>query len=278
MTTTFTDISTELTDVAQKIRQISVKIRSNYTGIGSGIIWQSDGLIITNAHVAVSDKLTVELWDGREFEAVRIKIDPIKDLAALKIATTNLHQVTIRDSEKLRVGEIVLGVGNPLGDTNAVTTGIISQIQQNSIIADIQLFPGNSGGAMTDSLGQVIGINTMIASGLAVAISTITVERFLETANDINNSLKLGVTLKPIVIGTKRERTLGLLVLSVNDRSYANAAGVQIGDIIFGVSGRFFQQPDDLTHYLQLVDDKELFALQIVRGGTQIVLDVVVNI
>ncbi|WP_392532247.1 S1C family serine protease [Nostoc sp. C117] len=181
MSITFTNLSAELTEVADKIRQTSVKIRSSNMGVGSGVIWQSNGLIITNAHVAVSNKLTVELWDGREFQGVPTKIDPTKDLAVLKIPTSNLHAATIRNSSELRVGEIVLAVGNPLSDTNAVTTGIISQIQGNSLIADIQLFPGNSGGAMTDSLGRVVGINTMIAFGLAIAISTHTVEGFLES-------------------------------------------------------------------------------------------------
>ncbi|MDJ0798321.1 MAG: PDZ domain-containing protein [Calothrix sp. MO_167.B12] len=114
----------------------------------------------------------------------------------------------------------------------------------------------------------------MIAYGLAVAISTTTVERFLATANNINKPRRLGVTLKPVIIGAKRQPTLGLLVLSVNHRSYAEAAGVQIGDIIFGVSGRFLQQVEDLTYYLQPTNDKELLALQILRGGTQIVVNV----
>lgn len=275
MTATFTNISTELTDIAQKIRNSSVKIRSGNTGFGSGVIWKSDGLIITNAHVATSKKLTVELSDGREFTAARTKIDPTKDLAALKVNSINLNlnSATIGDSEKLRVGEIALAVGNPLGDNNAVTTGIISQIQQNSIISDIQLFPGNSGGAMTDASGRVIGINTMIAYGLSVAISSNTVERFLETVNT-NSSRKLGVVLKPLIIEINRQPTLGLLVLSVNHQSHAEAMGIQIGDIIFGCSGRLFRQPDDLTNYLQLVDKKQVSQLQMLRGGKQIVVNI----
>lgn len=277
MTATFTNISTELTDIAQKIRNSSVKIRSGNTGFGSGVIWKSDGLIITNAHVATSKKLTVELSDGREFSAVRTKIDPTKDLAALKVNADNLklnlNSATIGDSDKLRVGEIALAVGNPLGETNAVTTGIISQIQRNSIISDIQLFPGNSGGAMTDVSGRVIGINTMIAYGLSVAISSNTVEKFLESAN-ANSSRKLGVILKPLIIEINRQPTLGLLVLSVNHQSHAEAMGIQIGDIIFGCSGRLFRQPDDLTNYLRLVDDKQVSQLQILRGGKQIVVNI----
>ncbi|MEM7716067.1 MAG: trypsin-like peptidase domain-containing protein [Cyanobacteria bacterium P01_A01_bin.68] len=280
MTATFTNISTELTDIAQKIRKSSVKIHSGNTGFGSGVIWKSDGLIITNAHVATSKKLTVELSDRREFTAIRTKIDPTRDLAALKIDTDNLkfklNSATIGDSNKLRVGEIALAVGNPLGDNNAVTTGIISQIQRNSIISDIQLFPGNSGGAMTDASGRVIGINTMIAYGLSVAISSNTVERFLESAHKIS-SRKLGVILKPLITGTNRQATLGLLVLSVNHQSHAEAMGIQIGDIIFGCSGRLFRQTDDLTNYLQLVDNKESLQLQILRGGKQIVMNIAFN-
>jgi len=277
MTAILANISTGLTDIAQQICNSSVKIRNGNTGVGSGVIWKSDGLIITNAHVATSKKLTVELSDGREFIAVRTKIDPTKDLAALKIDADNLklnlNSATIRDSDKLQVGEIALAVGNPLGDSNAVTTGIISQIQQNSIISDIQLFPGNSGGAMTDDSGKVIGINTMIVYGLSVAISTNTVERFLESVHG-NSSRKLGVTLKPLIIETNRQSTLGLLVLSVNHQSHGEAIGIQIGDIIFAFSGRLFRQPDDLTNYLQVVDDKELSQLQILRGGKEIVLNI----
>ncbi|MEL7244829.1 MAG: trypsin-like peptidase domain-containing protein [Cyanobacteria bacterium J06573_2] len=275
MTTTFTNISTELTDIAQKIRNSSVKIRSGNTGFGSGVIWESDGLIITNAHVATSKKLTVELSDGRKFTAIRTKIDPTRDLAALKVNTINLNlnSAIIGDSDKLRVGEIALAIGNPLGDSNAVTTGIISQIQRNSIISDIQLFPGNSGGAMTDASGKLIGINTMIAYGLSVAISSNTVKRFLESVHE-NRSRKLGVILKPLTIEIDRQPSVGLLVLSVNHQSDAEAMGIQIGDIIYGCSGRLFQQPDDLTNYLQLVDDKEVSQLQILRGGKQIVLNI----
>ena len=171
------------------------------------------------------------------------------------------------------MGEIALAVGSPLGDSNAVTTGIISQIQRNSIISDIQLFPGNSGGAMTDASGRVIGINTMIAYGLSVAISSNTVERFLESAHT-KSSRKLGVIIKPLIIETDRQPTLGLLVLSVNHQSHAEAIGIQIGDIIFGCSGRLFRQTDDLTNYLQLVDNKESLQLQILRGGKQIVVNI----
>jgi serine protease Do len=185
MTTTLSHIANDLALVAQRLCQSTVKVRSRRWGDGSGVIWQSSGqstIIITNAHVAISDTPTVELWNGQRFNAVRIHYDPEQDLAALKIATTNLTPVTVGDADKLRAGELVLAVGNPLGDRNAVTTGIIHTNTQRAVLADITLFPGNSGGALANCLGQVVGINTMIVNGLAVAIPGFVVQRFLRSS------------------------------------------------------------------------------------------------
>lgn len=187
-TTTFADLATELAAVAQSLSNITVKVRSGSHGSGSGVIWQSSpllwgneggSLIITNAHVATSNVITVELWDGRIFEAVRTQFDPQRDLAALKINATNLSAATIADSNTLRVGELVLAVGNPFADQGAVTTGMIYANHQRAVMADIRLFPGNSGGPLANCQGRVVGINSMIAYGLAVAIPSLAVERFL---------------------------------------------------------------------------------------------------
>ncbi|KYC35476.1 hypothetical protein WA1_06525 [Scytonema hofmannii PCC 7110] len=175
----FQDITAEFVTIAQQLRQSTVKVRSSSFGSGSGVIWRSDGVIITNAHVATHHRAVVELWDGRVYEAVRISIDPTKDLAVLKIARTDLPVATIGNSDALRVGELVLAVGNPFGDSGAVTSGIIHTSKQHVVMADIQLFPGNSGGPLADCRGRVIGINTMIAYGLAIAIPSLTVENFL---------------------------------------------------------------------------------------------------
>ncbi len=175
-TITFTE---KLADIAAKLRNSTVKVRTNSSGGGSGVIWQSDGLIITNAHVATSKQAIVELADGRVFNAVRTQFDPTRDLAGLKIAATELPAATIINPDGLRVGELVIAVGNPFGDDGAVTTGIIHTNNQNAVMADIRLFPGNSGGPLADCFGRVIGINTMIVNGLAIAIPTAAVEDFL---------------------------------------------------------------------------------------------------
>jgi serine protease Do len=97
----------------------------------------------------------------------------------VRIVATDLESVRTIDRPPLRIGEIVFAVGNPLGDSHAITTGIISQLQPQTIVSDLQLFPGNSGGAMTDCQGNIVGINTAIAAGLAIARSTESVTNFL---------------------------------------------------------------------------------------------------
>ncbi len=267
-----TRLSNELALVAENLRKVTVKVRSSSFGSGSGVIWRSpkgSSLIITNAHVATNNKATVELWNGQVFEAVRTNIDPTKDLAALKIDATDLPTATIGDSDALRVGEFVLAVGNPFGDSGAVTSGIIHANHQRVVMADIRLFPGNSGGPLADCLGRVIGINTMIVNGLAIAIPSPAVERFLH-----GNRQKLGVTLQPVLVNATNKRSLGLLVLSVNSGSAAEAAGVLVGDVLIGVSGKLFTSPHDLNNYLEHTNNSEPLPLQILRGGQKLVCQV----
>jgi serine protease Do len=165
-----TELDTQLAALAHQLRSITVKIRNGNLSIGTGTICRSDGLIITNAHVATRTRSLVELPDGRLFPAIRTHFDPQQDLAALQIDTTNLTTAKIGNVERLRVGELVIAVGNPLSDCGAVTTGTLYACQPGSLVADIQLYPGNSGGPLADCLGRVIGINTMIVDGLAIAI------------------------------------------------------------------------------------------------------------
>ncbi|MEH1915806.1 S1C family serine protease [Nostoc sp.] len=261
--TTLINVAAELTEVAAKLRNGTVKVKSGSLGVGSGVIWQSDGLIITNAHVATSNRATVELADGRVFDAVRTQFDPQQDLAALKIVATDLTAVTIGNSEALRVGELVLAVGNPFADSGAVTTGIIYANNPRAVMADLRLYPGNSGGPLADCLGRVVGINTMIANGLAVAVPSNAVEHFLRQ----NSRPQLGVTLQPVLLG---RRSLGLLVLSILPNSAAKNAGVQIGDVLIGVSGRLFTSMNDLTKYLH--DSEGSVPLQLLRGRQQFVI------
>lgn len=293
---TATQIASELATIAQQLRDCTVQVRSNQLGSGSGVIWHSDGLIITNAHVAQTEKTTVELEDGRVFEAVRTSIDPRLDLAALRVEATDLKAATINNSKTLRVGELVLAVGNPLGAVGVLTTGIIHSIaltnilsrdiEQESaptpdfpnlqpqpwVIADIRLAPGNSGGPLADAQGRVVGINTMIAGGLALAVPSHVVERFLKRGS----RPYLGVTLRPVLVQLSNKRRLGLLVLDVAQGSLAKTAGLLTGDVLIGVFGQSFNTPDDLVNVLWHAEPGEVLPLELLRSGQYHHCDVIV--
>lgn len=179
-----TRITEELATVAAALSRSTVQVRTGRAGAGSGVIWQSDGLIITNAHVLSGLEATVELADGRVLDAVCISRDSEWDLAALTVSSADLPAAAIGDSNALRVGELVVAVGNPLGLVAALTTGIIHATGAKDsfsrwVQADVRLAPGNSGGPLADAQGRVIGINSVIAGGLALAVPSKAVERFL---------------------------------------------------------------------------------------------------
>ncbi len=269
-----TPITVELTTVAEKLRRSTVQVRSDRLSAGSGVIWNSDGLIITNAHVAPKERATVELNDGRIFEAVVTAQDPYRDLAALQVKATDLPTATSGDSDTLRVGELVLAVGNPLGIVGALTTGIIhATSSQKWLMADIRLLPGNSGGPLANAQGQVIGINTMIADGLALAVPSKAVEFFLKG----ESRPKLGVTLRPVLVNVGNKRVLGLLILEVESGSSAIDAGLQIGDVLIRVCGQFFNTPDDLVSAIAYTEPGELLPLEFLRGGNYLVSSVVLH-
>jgi serine protease Do len=265
-----TDIASELAAVALGLHHCTVQVRSPHSGGGSGVIWHSDGLIITNAHVARDERVTVELSDGRVIDAVRTSVDPRRDLAALRIEATDLPVVTVGDSDALRVGELVLAMGNPQGVVGALTTGIIhgvdstdAQSRNRWIMADVRLAPGNSGGPLANARGQVIGINTMIAGGLALAVPSHEVERFLKGGS----RPYFGVTLRPVQVLLENKRILGLLVLEVAAGSLAMAAGLMLGDVLIGACGQRFNTPDDLVNVLENAEPGESLPLEFLRKG-----------
>lgn len=269
-----TSITLELAAVAEKLRRSTVQVRSDRLSAGSGVIWNSDGLIITNAHVAPKERASVELNDGRVFEAVVTTKDSQRDLAALQVEATDLPAATIGNSDTLRVGELVMAVGNPLGLVGALTTGIIhATSSQKWVMADVRLLPGNSGGPLANAGGKVIGINTMIADGLALAVPSKVVERFLKG----ERAPKLGVTLQPVLVNLGNKRVLGLLILEVEAESSAIEAGLQIGDVLIRVCGQFFNTPNDLLSAIEYSEPGELLPLEFLRGGKHLVCNVVLH-
>jgi serine protease Do len=174
----------ELRAVAERLRRVTVQVRTRALGEGSGIIWTQDGLVVTNAHVVRSRLAAIELWDGRKFEGRLHWRDPDRDLAVLSIPAAGLPRAVPGNVGALRPGEIVLALGHPFGVPNALSLGVVHRLAQGTtqgdwIRADIRLAPGNSGGPLANSAGEVIGLNTLVMGGLAYAIPVHAVQRFL---------------------------------------------------------------------------------------------------
>jgi len=242
-------------EVAEALRRTTVQVSSSGRGFGSGVILSADGLIVTNAHVVRSSQAQVKLWDGRTLHAVVTSRDLTRDLAALLACASNLPAATLADSSKARVGELVLAVGNPLGFVGALSTGIIHAVgsirglgMSSWLQADVKLAPGNSGGPLANAHGRVLGINTMVAGGLALAIPSNDVARFL--ANGPSHSL-LGVEVRPVKIVVRDENRVGLLVMGVTPGGAASIASLMIGDILVGIDGVLFRSVNDLEIALQ---------------------------
>ena len=182
----FEPLSRELTELAATLRRSTVEVRTGGAGSGSGIIWQSNGLIVTNAHVARTSHATIVFDDGRAVDGDVAARDPHRDLAAIEIEPggLSLPVASIGHPTDLRTGDIVVALGNPLGVIGAIAFGVVHAIEAHSgaprwIRADIRLAPGNSGGPLADARGRIVGVNTLIANGLGVAVPVTSVMRFL---------------------------------------------------------------------------------------------------
>ena len=263
-------------------------------GSGSGVIIGQNGLIVTNNHVVgFADDLLVTLTDGREFQATKIGTDASTDLALIQIEGTNLPILEFTDSDDVRVGEWVLAVGNPLGNlTSTVTAGIVSAIGRDIDIiksrkaieefiqTDAAVNPGNSGGALVDAEGRLIGINTAIASqtgsytGYSFAIPSNLVSRIvdeiMENGGDIERAF-LGLEVMDVhEMKNKGEAVnydYGVLVNVVVNGSSAQYAGVLPGDIITNVNGMEIQDFDELTEALKFIKVGDTVRLKVVRDG-----------
>jgi serine protease Do len=229
-------------------------------GMGSGVIISPDGVILTNSHVVKdADEITVNLSDKRSFKAKVIGTDPESDIAVIKIDATGLPIAALGDSSKLRVGELVLAVGNPFGLNRTVTSGIVSATGRTNVgIIDYEDFiqtdaainPGNSGGPLVNINGEVIGINTAIASrsggyqGIGFAIPATSAKLIMEDLlkdGKVRRGL-LGVNIQDLndslAKSFGRTDTNGALVSQVVEGSPAEKAGVKAGDIIVKFNGR----------------------------------------
>jgi serine protease Do len=258
-------------EIAEQLRRSTVLVHAGARGNGSGVIWSSDGVIVTNAHVARASQMRVQLWDGREFDAGLVSRDTRRDLAELRIAAANLPAAAAADSSQIRPGELAIAIGNPLGFVGALTTGVIHAVgplrrfgPQPWVQADVRLAPGNSGGPLADARGCVMGINTMVAGHLALAVPSNAVTNFL-AADPID--AWLGVTVAPAQIPRpgSRAKTFGLVLLEIEQGSPAANASLLPGDILLGTDEKSFSSLDDLASSLQ-GSGPRLLRLAFLRG------------
>jgi serine protease Do len=245
-------------EVTERLRRSTVQVHASRAASGSGVIWNSDGQIVTNAHVLRDGHAQVELWNGRQVTGHVIKRDRQRDIALLQVQAEDLLVAAHGDCDALRPGELVIAVGNPFGFVGAVSTGVIHSVgrlpgfSQPWIVSDVRLAPGNSGGPLANARGDVVGINTMIAGGLACAITSNSVVRFMSHAH-------LGVTVRPM--------PLGLVVLEVTPQSPAERASLRPGDILISAAAKPFHSLKDLEDALSSTHEGRL-EIEFRRGAS----------
>jgi S1-C subfamily serine protease len=274
-------------------------------GTGSGVIYDPNGWILTNRHVVEdAQTLIVELNDGRTFEATLYGIDPLTDLAIIKVDATDLPFAPIGASGDLEPGQLAIAIGNPLGYKHTVTTGIVSglgrQIQassanqasadtlRNLIQTDAAINPGNSGGPLVNSAGQVIGINTAVsteAQGLGFAIPIDVAKPIMEQALNGEELARpwIGVYYSPITPAFAEAEDLpvdyGALVArtdgpAIIPDSPAEAAGLRDGDIIVGVDGEALNEESDLAMLILPYEPGDTVTLRVLRDNTATEIEV----
>jgi serine protease Do len=259
--------------------------------LGSGVIVSPDGYILTANHVVEgADKVKVALSDGeKELDAKVIGTDPPTDVAVLKIeANKTLPSLTIGDSDKLEVGDIVLALGNPFAVGQTLTMGIVSAVgrggfgitgYENFIQTDAAINPGNSGGALVDVQGRLVGINTAILSrsggfqgvGFAVPINMarFVMDRLISTGKVVRGYL--GISIQPLTRDLAKEFNLpdessGVLVGEVSPGSPAAKAGLQDGDVVLDFNGKKVADPRNLQLLVSQTAPGSRVTLRILRG------------
>lgn len=256
--TSLVGFSQGLADLADRVRASVTQVHAGNRGIGSGVVWSvgapdasgvAEATIITNAHVVQAARdttLTVQpIGSDAQLAATLVAIDPTRDLAALKVTGKGFTAAEIGDSAALRVGELVIAVGNPWGRVGAMTAGVVAarapvdleeeakhadpiapdgsseeaprrgwrrgrRLETEVIQADIRLYPGNSGGPLADSQGRVVGINAMVVGGLGFAIPSRAVRQFLAEADHGSTQVYLGVQVLTTPVSSAQRDRLGV--------------------------------------------------------------------
>jgi S1-C subfamily serine protease len=275
-----------------------LKVRKEQSGSGSGLIITPDGYVLTNEHVVHSANLIeVRLNDGQKTDARIVGADPATDTAVLRIPCTDLPNAQLGDSSSLKVGQLVVAIGNPLGFQCTVTAGVISalgrslrsmtgRLIENIIQTDAALNPGSSGGPLVNSHGDVIGMNTAViypAQGLCFAIPVNTVKRVVQMLISKGRVSRgyLGIIARPAPLARRTRRALkldqesGVGVVEVAPQSPAATAKMLANDIILNIGDMPVTNIDELHRFLDENPAKRHYNIQVLRGTTILNLTVI---
>ncbi len=267
---------------------------------GSGVIVNAEqGYIITNFHVIdAADEIMVTLRDGREKPAKLIGTDPQADIAVVQIAVDGLTELPWADSDKLRVGDFVVAIGNPFGLGQTVTSGIVSALGRSGldiedfedfIQTDASINPGNSGGALVDLNGNLVGINTAILGpaggnvGIGFAIPSNMVRQILQHLIDYGEVRRgrLGISSQDLTPELAQafgiDNHSGVVIIDVTPKSSAARVGLKRGDIVVSVGGHPVRNADSVRNIMGLLLVGQNVELQIIRGGKNITVNATVT-
>ena len=270
-------------------------------GGGSGVVITPDGFILTSAHVmAGTERGSASFVDGREFGIETVGSDPLSDLAVVRASASGLTPATLGDASRLRVGQLVVAIGNPLGFAGSVTAGVVStlgrslptragsvsRVVENVIQTDAALHPGNSGGALADSRGRVVGINTAVVGpgigqglGLAVPINSATrriVAALMAEGRFRRAFLGIAGGPRPLPprIAKETGQDAGVEIVQVVEGSPAARAGLRLEDLILEVDGQRTDGMDDLQRIMVSEAIGRTVTMRVYRNGRVLTVDI----
>jgi serine protease DegQ len=269
------------------------------SSLGSGVIVSTEGYVLTNNHVVDgADEIELALIDGRRLSAHIVGVDPDTDLAVLKTERKGLPAITFAPSDKARVGDVVLAIGNPFGVGQTVTSGIVSALgrsqigintYENFIQTDAAINPGNSGGALVDSNGHLIGINTAIFSksggnlGIGFAIPVSVARHVMESIMTRGAVTRGWIGIEPqnlaldLADAARAAQSQGVLVANVMPSSPAAEAGIRRGDVLLTIEGKPVNDMVSLLNVVAALKPGSQAALTLLRDRNELDLNVTVG-
>lgn len=280
--------SDELAAMVAHVAKSVVRVEARHRIAGTGIVWTSEGAIVTADHVVERDENIRVVVDGTTYEAELAGRDPATDLALIKIKATNLIPAQIADAKSLKQGNLVFAMGRPWGDEAIVSAGIVSALgrfgrsngwgsfKEGLIHSDVTLYPGFSGGPLADVSGRVVGLNSsVLGRDLSLAIPSETVARIAEQLLSKGRIERgyLGVGVQKISLQQSLTRKLnltqetGIMILQVEPGGPAENAGLLTGDILVGLNGSTIARVRELNRWLANETGGRKVNARVIRGG-----------